>query len=155
MIEPIAYWTPVISVFIVFVLTLRSLVDALEQLIKQIEKLEETMKRPPKLLKLLLKFLIYSLTLVLPNLGIIWYFFYLAGFSPYRLSELRFFLAIVAQPTIGVSVYAYFWGKWLYPQLQRILSEPALKKEVLGKGGSGHNKATLPQKSKSGQRSNH
>ena len=119
MIEPIIYWTPVIAALTAFITLLLNLIE----LLGKIEKIEEPMKEPPYLLKLLAKFLIYGLSLVIPNIGIIWYFFYLAGISPDRLSETEFFWAIVAQPTMGVSIYAYVWARWIYPRLQRILGK--------------------------------
>ena len=72
---------------------------------------------------LISKFLIYGLGLVVPNIGIIWYFFYLASIFPNRLLETKFFWTIIVQLSIGVSIYAYVWGRWFFPKLERILDE--------------------------------
>ncbi|HUF00278.1 MAG TPA: hypothetical protein VMN99_13555 [Anaerolineales bacterium] len=138
MIEPLNYWMAVIGGVTVFVVAITNFLEALIKLMRWIP-------RP------LVKFLVYSLTLVIPNIGIIWYFFYLAGSSPYRLSELRFFLAIVAQPTIAVSIYAYIWAKWLYPYLKGIQSETIDEKEE--KGGPSQDKVDLTKKTRSKQKS--
>jgi hypothetical protein len=111
MIEPGNYWVSVIAFLTVYITAITNLLKAIEELMKIV----------PNVLKPLAKFLFYSITLVAPNIGIIWLFFYLAGSSPERFSEARFFWAMVAQPTLGVSIYAYIWGRWLYPQLQRAL----------------------------------
>lgn len=141
MIEPVNYWISIIVYITLLITTFNGLLKALGELEKEV-------KRIPKQLKTLTKFLAYSLTLVVPNIGIIWYFFYLAGFSVDRLSEARFFWAMVAQPTIGVSVYAYIWGRWLYPRLQRILNGSTSEKNI-GKERVGHHKNNLPKKPKS------
>lgn len=146
MIEPVTYWTVFISGIIILIRTLNELLKAIEELV-------ERMKQLPNVLKFLMKFLTYSLTLVLPNIGIVWLFFYLAGSSPDRFSEPNFFWAMVLQPTLGVSIYAYIWGSWFYPQLKRILSDPTSKKQI-EKEGTDHTKKNLPKKSKLGQRSN-
>jgi hypothetical protein len=117
MIERIAEWAPLVGGLWAFVQLLLKTIEFLEK----IEKVEEIMEKLPHLLKLLGKFLVYGLSLAIPNVVIIWYFFYLAGLSPDRLSEIEFFGAVVMQPTIFVSLYAYIWAKWIYPRLQRLL----------------------------------
>jgi hypothetical protein len=114
MVEIIEYWTFIIAAITAFIWTLIKLVEALETFIRRIPKS-------------LTKFLVYGFALVIPYATIIWWFFYLAGLSPGRLSEPRFFWAMVAQPTIGASFYGYAWGKWIYPRLHNILgaSNPA------------------------------
>ena len=121
MIEPVAYWTPLITGLSTYLPLLAGILVILEKL-----GFSAALQRAPLMLKLLIKFLIYFLSLVIPNVVIIWYFFYLAGSSPQRLWEGNFFWAVVAYPTVGVSLYAYAWAKWFYPFLQRILgdSEP-------------------------------
>jgi hypothetical protein len=117
MIDPIAYWTPLIGGLTGFVTLLLKIIE----LFGEMEKVRKLMKKLPHLLKLLGKFLIYALSLVIPNVAIIWYFFYLAGISPERLWQVNFFWAVVAQPTVGVSIYAYVWAKWIYPRLKHTL----------------------------------
>jgi hypothetical protein len=125
MIEQIAEWAPLIGGLWVFVQLLLKAIEFLEK----IEKVEETMEKLPHLLQLLGKFLVYGLSLAIPNLVIIWYFFYLAGLSPDRLSEVEFFGAVVMQPTIFVSLYAYIWAKGIYPRLQRLLGRSKSRQE--------------------------
>ena len=126
MIEPITYWAGLIGGLITITTALNQLFKAIDDLAEQVDK----MKQLPKLLKLLIKFLTYSLTLLIPNVGIIWLFFYLAGLHPEMISEARFFLAIVTEPTIGVSIYAYIWGSWIYPKLQRVFNNEKHEKHV-------------------------
>jgi len=117
MIELITYWTPVVTGLTTFTTFLLKIIE----LLGNKERIVEILKGLPYLLKLLAKFLIYGLSLIIPNIGMIWLFFYQTGISPNRLSETEFFWAIVAQPTLGVSIYAYIWGKWIYPKLQSFL----------------------------------
>lgn len=72
------------------------------------------------------RFLSFILSLAIPNGILISYYFYLAGLYPHRLSEDLFFISLVAQLIIGVSLYAFAWGKWVYPKLQDI-SQPSKK----------------------------
>jgi hypothetical protein len=112
MIEPIKYYTGIVAAIGGFLGGIVLILKAIEELMKTLTMLPEW----------IFKFLVYGLTLVIPNTMIVWYFFYLAGFYPYRLSEPRFFLTIVVQPAIGVSLYAYLWGRLLYPWLKGTLS---------------------------------
>lgn len=133
MIDPISYWTSIIGGLTAFVIVL----------LKTIEILEKLMNRPNAFLKLL-EFLIYGSSLVVPNMGI-GYFFYLVGTSPNLLSETKFFWIIIAQLTTGVSIYTYIWGRWIYPRLHRIMgstdsrlgSKPNSRKNTdsFGEGG--------------------
>lgn len=120
MIEPINYWTTII-------VYLTLLIKSFSELLKAINRLENEMNHLPKQLKTIFKILVYILTIIVPNIGIIWYFFYLTGLSPNRINEANFFWAMVAQPTIGVSIYAYIWGSWFYPKLRVAFSEKKLK----------------------------
>jgi hypothetical protein len=113
MVEIIGYWTVIIAAVTAFIWALIKLLEALKELIKSIPK--------P-----ITKFFVYGLALIIPYIAIIWWFFYLAGLSPNRLSEPKFFWAMVIQPTIGASFYGYAWGKWIYPRLHSILGAPKL-----------------------------
>lgn len=110
MFEIITQWTVIIGAIAGFILALIRLIEALKQLFERLPKQ-------------LVEFLVYAPAIVIPYFAIVWWFFYLAGLSPERLSEPGFFWAVVAQPTIGVSIYTYVWGRWIYPTLQRILGQ--------------------------------
>ena len=121
MIEPIIiYWTPLITALTGFVTLLIKVIE----LLSKWEIIMKFIRLLPVLIKRLVKFLIYSLSLFVPNTGIIWYFFYLAGIYRDRLSQAEFFWAIVAQPTLAVSIYAYVWSSRIYTRLKNILEKP-------------------------------
>jgi hypothetical protein len=117
--EPIAYLTPVIAFLVLFTGLLLNIV----KLFEESPVIMTILRKLPYLLKLLVRFLVYGLSLIIPIFGVIWYYFYQAGISPDRLSDTKFFSAVVVLPTIGVSIYAYIWGRWIYPKLQKFPSE--------------------------------
>jgi hypothetical protein len=73
--------------------------------------------------KPLLKLLIFSGTVVAPNGIILWFFMDLAAQNHSRLGERLVFLSLVAQPTLFISLYAFCWGKWLYPWLRPLFGK--------------------------------
>jgi hypothetical protein len=75
------------------------------------------------------KFAINTIAVVVPVTAIIWYFFYLAGLYSNRLSEPTFFLAMVVQAALAVSVYWYIWLIWISPKLRRMFA-PSKKKKT-------------------------
>ena len=125
MIDPVTYYAPLVSGLTIYVTLLLKLIE----LLGKKHEVEDFMKRLPRLLRLLAKSLIYFLTLAIPNVLMIWFFFFQAGISPDRLSEVNFFWAVVAQPTLGVSIYAYIWAKLIYPGLRNLLGETKLQPE--------------------------
>jgi hypothetical protein len=77
----------------------------------------------------LAKFALNIITVVVPVTAIIWYFYYLAGLYSNRLSEPTFFLAMVIQAALAVSVYWYIWVVWISPKLRSMFA-PAKKKQI-------------------------
>ena len=70
------------------------------------------------------RFLVFLGILTIPNWLIIWYVLYVAALNHDRLWEAGFFLALVAQATVAVSLYTFLWGVWLYPKLRLLVKKP-------------------------------
>lgn len=75
------------------------------------------------ILKPLLKLLIFLGTVVVPTGIILWLFMELAAKNHSRLGEQLVFLSLVSQPTVLISLYALFWGMWLYPRLRPLFGK--------------------------------
>jgi hypothetical protein len=71
-----------------------------------------------KVLKPLIVCVLFLATVVIPAGSIAWFFMYLAAENSSRITEPAVFLSLVAQSTAAVSLYAFFWGMWLYPRLK-------------------------------------
>lgn len=113
MTETLGIWTGLILAFAAFI-------AAVKFLLQNILELIDIWKKIPVWL---LKFLIYVLTLVIPNTIIIWRFFYFAGLYSNRLSEPIFFWSMIIQSALGVSMYEIAWLTWVYSGIDKIPKE--------------------------------
>ena len=98
------------------ILVVVALLTAILQLIKKIEEVWKKL-RPS------IKYLVLVATQIIPTGTVIWYFMYWAAQNPSRLTEPVVFLLLIAESTILVSLYALFWGVWLYPKLQSFVRQ--------------------------------
>ena len=101
-----------------------------------------------KILLPLAKFLAFLGILVIPIGVIVWFFFDLAARNSNRLEEHIVFLALIAQVTVAVSVYALFWGIWVYPRLRFLLA----RKQPVNDDKATENKSDAPQTSEENNR---
>jgi hypothetical protein len=74
------------------------------------------------LYKTLLKavgYLLFFLSLAVPNGLMTWFMFYQVGRSPLQILEPVIFFSVILQTTAFVSIYSFLWGVWLVPLLRR------------------------------------
>jgi len=96
-----------------------------------------------KIMKPALKFVAISLTLIIPNGIIVWYFvFRIAEDWTPIIRNRDIFLSVVAWLTVFVSAYSLLWGMWLYPVIVRLfiqyiqsLNESDLNQPISDQGG--------------------
>lgn len=100
----------------------------LQILVKFIELFTKFLKTIPARVMM---FLSLAASLFVPNGIIIWYYFYLVGLNSHRLSEVKFFLSMITQLTVLISLYAFVWSKWFYPKLRRIMDSRKEGKQVV------------------------
>jgi hypothetical protein len=73
--------------------------------------------------KFLLKvvvYLLFFLTLAIPNGMIVWWYHYQVAKNPRQILEPSVFLLVIFQITLFVSLYSLAWGVWLVPALRRV-----------------------------------
>ena len=102
----------ILTILLTFIATLLGII------LKFLEIRENDADFQKYILKPFIKLLSFIFSLVVPNGVLVSSYFYLAGLYPHRLSENFFFISLVAQLIIGVSLYAFVWGKWIYPKLE-------------------------------------
>jgi hypothetical protein len=109
-----------------------------------------------KVLKPLIVCVLFLATVIVPAGSMAWFFTYLAAENSNRIKEPVVFLSLVAQSTAAVSLYAFFWGMWLYPRLKpwfrnQVRSVPQPSEEGQAQEGEGKEEPTAQQSSQRSQ----
>jgi hypothetical protein len=112
----------IIGIITAAVVGITGLITAIAALAGKLKEVMERVLKPLWKIVLwpLLRFVLISLTLIIPNTVIVWWFIYwLAEYLTPIIRNTDVFLFVVTMLAALISVYSLFWGMWLYPVLIR------------------------------------
>lgn len=77
-----------------------------------------------------IKYLLFFLSLALPNGMLVWLMMFEVAKNIKRILEPVVFFAVIIQITLFVSVYSFLWGTWLVPIFRRLFETQENKLEI-------------------------